>query len=468
MNVLMITDKPFANQIEYLCVKYGGWINALVNLSQTPYQNTKITTYPLSDIAQFAEQPIAIDAVNRYELRDQIVALGIPLQNIALLPENYHEFVAMLQKHSTILCKRIHSIENGQLITHTEKTPLNKKQVEDVPSELPHSQHQEILKCIFDSYTAMSSYKNIPEDLKVGKNWKGFMAATRPNFYKACAEGDFQAFANLISSFFRNEVSSGIFGGAEAFNAFAQSSSEYSIIRNHYDIWKSILPNASISELARPRVGNPYGIKIDDHILHANDFFNHYRASFAKDLLSDTRHPIVAELGGGYGGLAYFIMQQVPNSTYINFDLPENLIISAYFIKAAYPDKKVFIFDGSDTPLMADSLKEYDAVFMPHYMISQLEDLSVDLFINTISLSEMDYHNIEIYIKHISRTTKRYFYHENMIDSGANFNFFPASIFPELREFKSLFKAPSRWPAFSLSSPSHCHMEQLYERKNKP
>jgi putative sugar O-methyltransferase len=461
----MITDKPYANQIEYLCIKYGGWINALINLSQTTYQNTKITTYPLSDIVNFTNQPIAIDTTNRYEIRDQITALGIPLQNIALIPENIREFVAMLEQNSTILCKRIHTIEKEKLITYTHKTSLNGKQIEDVPSELPHNQHQEILRAVFESYKAMSSYDKVPEGLKVGENWKGFMAATRPNFYKACADGDFQSFANLISSFFRNEVSSGIFGGEEAFNAFSESKSEYPVIRNHYDIWKSMVPNASISELARPKVGNPYGVKADDNILHANDFFNHYRGSFVKELLSDTSHPIVAELGGGYGGLAYFIMQQVPNSTYINFDLPENLIISAYYIKASYPDKKVLIFDGSDKPLLAESLKEYDAVFMPHYMISQLEDLSVDLFVNTISLSEMDYRNIEIYIKHIRRTTKRYFYHENMIDSGANYNFYPASVFPELAEFKSLFKGPSRWPAFNLNSSSLCHMEQLYERK---
>lgn len=121
--------------------------------------------------------------------------------------------------------------------------------------------------------------------------------------------------------------------------------------------------------------------------------------------------------------------------TYINFDLPENLIVSSYYLKASNPEKRIKIFDGSEVDLSREDIQQYDAVLMPNYFLPKLEALSVDLFINTVSLSEMDFVSIEAYCKQISRVTRRYFYHENIIDSGASFYVFPTQTFPKLNAF---------------------------------
>ncbi|MAT43213.1 MAG: hypothetical protein CL609_12795 [Anaerolineaceae bacterium] len=50
---------------------------------------------------------------------------------------------------------------------------------------------------------------------------------------------------------------------------------------------------------------------------------------------------------------------------------------------------------------------------MPIFELSKLKSNSVDLFVNTHSLSEMEYHSVNEYIQQITIVTRAYFYHKN-------------------------------------------------------
>lgn len=104
--------------------------------------------------------------------------------------------------------------------------------------------------------------------------------------------------------------------------------------------------------------------------------------------------PTFLEIGGGYGGLASAILQMVPGSLYIICDLPESLMFSALYLQLI--GKDVFV---ADTPERLAALPENGVVVMPNYLFSFLVKLRspVDLAINTLSLSEMNRHQIATY-----------------------------------------------------------------------
>ena len=56
----------------------------------------------------------------------------------------------------------------------------------------------------------------------------------------------------------------------------------------------------------------------------------------------------------------------------------------------AFPEKRILFYESPDMCLDPSRLLEYDAVMLPNFLLPRMADQSVDLFINTISLSEME------------------------------------------------------------------------------
>ena len=89
------------------------------------------------------------------------------------------------------------------------------------------------------------------------------------------------------------------------------------------------------------------------------------------------------------------------------------------------------------------------AVF-PHFAISQLPALSVDLFYNSCSFSEMDSASSMEYLSIIERACRRYFLHDNhdMVlefkeaDGSISVNVIGSKLIPNSALFKRVFKKP--------------------------
>ena len=464
MKIVLVTDKPRANAVEYFCVANGGRIVALVNLTDSPYENQNITSYTISDIPKIGHDLIIVDCND-----SQLVISQLKKYKTGEVYEYWEDRNKLLDifQGSILLCKRKFDVEDDRLQVGTQFYSCDRKVTENIPSVNTDEQQRKIINDVYEAYTAgCLQCPNLDEKYRTGENWRHFMEGSRPNFYSAIKSSDLDTLSNMLENFFRNELTGGTFGGKEGYDGFCASNMELKPLRDYFNVWKHSVPDASIQELDNPHVGNPYGISVDGVLINTNSFMNHYRSAVLKRLISEVEAPMIAELGGGFGGLAYYLSKNNSGMTYINFDLPENLIVSSYYLKSIFPDKKIKLYDGSPEELSRSNLQEYDLVLLPHFCLPQLSSLSVDLFVNTISLSEMDYLNIETYFKEIYRVTKKYFYHENMIDNGAGYKYFPTSVFPELVDFRLLMSAPSRWPAFSLASPSHCHMEYLYKRND--
>ena len=118
----------------------------------------------------------------------------------------------------------------------------------------------------------------------------------------------------------------------------------------------------------------------------------------------------ICDIGGGFGGLLRLLKNTYLNSTCILVELPETCLLASYFLKKNFPDSKILLYSDFNKDI---NYKDYDIVILPQNMIKNLEDKSIDLVLNTSSLSEMKNETQDFYLSQIERITKKYFYSVN-------------------------------------------------------
>ena len=170
-----------------------------------------------------------------------------------------------------------------------------------------------------------------------------------------------------------------------------------------------------LSSLSYPRFGNQMGAYIknefgDKTFVGAGSFFNEIYGSILASLIDDFERPVVADLGAGYGKLAYFTLRDIKDFCFIDFDLPEILCLAAYYLMKVWPDKKVLLYGEED--FSKNSFNKYDMIFMPSFMIDKLKPKTIDLFLNKNSLGEMNPEAVDNFMKYINLSTE-YFFHMN-------------------------------------------------------
>lgn len=112
--------------------------------------------------------------------------------------------------------------------------------------------------------------------------------------------------------------------------------------------------------------------------------------------LKRKERPLIVEIGGGYGALAYFIKGVVPDCTYCIIDIPSSLKFSACYLRLVTNDP-VHISNGS-------AVKRDGSFVMIHTNSAAIETLSnIDLAINTLSFAEMPSSTVEGYARFLAR-----------------------------------------------------------------
>ncbi|MEK6543761.1 MAG: putative sugar O-methyltransferase [Elusimicrobiota bacterium] len=121
------------------------------------------------------------------------------------------------------------------------------------------------------------------------------------------------------------------------------------------------------------------------------------------------RNQTILEIGAGWGALAHHLSHIFgEHTTYIIIDIPEALYISAHYLSAANPDKKLWIYDAATAGTLQDAprWRQYDFILMPNFKLAELSGLNFDLVINTISFQEMSAAQVEGYLDFIKTRLK--------------------------------------------------------------
>jgi|GEM_PF-926066 len=424
-----------------------------------------------SQVTQYEFDYIVIAHLGYEQFRLQFMHMGVPTDKILSLVSNEQKCLRKLGNEK-FLVHRGKRIVDGKPQRVYETFGLEGPATQDIPPLIDEGlQYPLVDRLISSCRLALKDLGKAPSALQPGANWAGFLKQTRRNFLDLMEKHDVHELTRLLNNFLRNPLSTGIFGGEEAFVAFKRTrrAGQLSAIKDCYKPWKYTVPGEpNLMEVGLPPIGNPYGYRIGGAMLHPNAFLGHYRANFCAQLVKQQSvRPVIAEIGGGVGLVGYYLLQRGRNLVYIDFDLPENLFVASYFLSMAYPEKRILYYKDAQSKIDQSVFSNFDIVLMPNFMVQNLDDLSVDLFVNTISFSEMDYENIVEYMRQIERTCKTYFYHENLADFDNSYKNYPSDFFPIPSSFEEIMRAPSRWPFFSLYSTQHMYIEALYRRRKE-
>ena len=288
--------------------------------------------------------------------------------------------------------------------------------LESRPHDLPDDQHRQIVERVCHMFQATKrDQTTVPEPYQPAGEWVSYLEERR-TLYDGLLAGDIDGSLFILQDFWRNELGPIVKEYAK-YNDLIQHQKDcvarfqYGVVRN-YLIWREIF-SFPVSVLSVPSVGNPWGYMIEGQLVVPKATRFHAHAMTLRNLLSGIPRPIVGEIGAGYGGMACYLLKNVPEVTYLDFDLPETLVLAAYYLLCCFPGHKFFLY-GEGNPPEGEELKSFQVILLPNYSLCQLEKLSVDVFLNAFSLSEVPWNTLEEYLRVIERAVRYYFLHNNM------------------------------------------------------
>lgn len=331
----------------------------------------------------------------------------------------------------------------------------------------PENELETITKLIASYSAAKEQQPFVARPYLPGAEWK-IALDTRWQVYRdAITRNDVKRLAQMLRNFFRNEALSGFWGCNDMFMSFCDleggaRTSRADLMMAQYEEWRSLFPTTPLEELDAPRIGNPWGYVLQGKVLYEPVFEYHYQAHYFQSLLAHLETPIVVEIGGGFGGLAYHILKRAPSVKYIGLDLPENTLLQAYYLSCAFSGARILTYGKEITMLDRKTIDAYDIILMPNFMMPQIVSSTADLIVNVRSLSEMLSETIEEYIRQIDRIGRLWVFHENIFRARTDGLFgIPSADFPKLINHRLVAASKSRWPRYRVETSYPCQ-ENLY------
>jgi putative sugar O-methyltransferase len=164
--------------------------------------------------------------------------------------------------------------------------------------------------------------------------------------------------------------------------------------------------------LEEPLIGNPIRIRRKGKLI-SQDLANSIREystllEAQPDLQSVPKR--VAELGAGYGRLAY-VMLQDPGTQYLVFDIPPALAVSQWYLSQVFEREPIFRFRHIES--FASIEGELSRSRIAFFTANQLELFPsgyFDVFASISTLPEMTARQVTNYLKIIADTTRRLVY----------------------------------------------------------
>src|SRR5262249_47309985 len=110
------------------------------------------------------------------------------------------------------------------------------------------------------------------------------------------------------------------------------------------DHWKKQTGNRfTIADLAKPNIKNPFKVMIDGTLVRFKTPYQHY-CTYRLSTLLNAKSSTIAKIGGGFGGMAYFLLRDRQPLTYFDFDLPETITLTSYFLMKAFPSLTFLLY----------------------------------------------------------------------------------------------------------------------------
>jgi hypothetical protein len=241
--------------------------------------------------------------------------------------------------------------------------------------------------------------------------WQRMQERGLTNVRRTLAEHDLSSLRTMYQNFFRDPCSTGLIEQSYSRIA-AHSDQPIPGIRHRFlmadalqrlDYWRKLTADRfPLTNLAGPDTGNPFGVEINGVLVRTGAEYQHYCAQRVAGLL-DGPEGCVAEIGGGYGGMAYYLLRDFPKVKYIGFDVPESLALTAYYLSKALPQRRLLLYGEGD------ALSDHDVILLPASMLPHAASDSVDIVFSSQTMALLAPEARSEYLRDIARISRKHF-----------------------------------------------------------
>jgi len=271
----------------------------------------------------------------------------------------------------------------------------------------------ELLERICTAYIrAVKQQQFAPETYKATEWWQEVRQRSLGPVTQALLTRDIDALRRMYRNFFRDPCSSGLLGAPYGMSKAYFGGKIKDVHRRFYlshvlyrfDYWMAQTGGRfSLRDLAGPGIGNPFGVLIEGTQISVGSEYAHYCA-YRVDSLLDPEVATVAEIGGGFGGMAYYLLRNRAGVTYLDFDIPESIALASYYLLKAFP-QLTFLLYGEEE-LTKEAIAQADVVLMPVFELATMPAGSVDVTFSSHAMSDISSGAMVEYLNNIDRMTR--------------------------------------------------------------
>jgi putative sugar O-methyltransferase len=275
------------------------------------------------------------------------------------------------------------------------------------------SDDTELLERICAAYIrAMKQQQFAPETYKATDWWQQVRQRSLGPVTEALMTRDVDSLRRMYRNFFRDPCSSGLLGAPYGMSNAYFGGKIKDVYRGFYlshvlyrlDYWMTQTNGRfALPDLASPRIGNPFGVSIEGTHIRVGSEYAHYCADRI-DSLTDSDAAVVAEIGGGFGGMAYYLLRDRGKVKYLDFDIPESIALASYYLLKAFPRLTFLLYGESD--LTKEAIARADVVLMPVFELASIPAESVDVAFSSHAMSDISPVALVDYLENIDRMTR--------------------------------------------------------------
>jgi putative sugar O-methyltransferase len=321
-----------------------------------------------------------------------------------------------------------------------------------------------LLERICAAYTkAVKQQQFVPQTYRATEWWEQVQQRSLGPVMRALLAHDIDALRGMYRNFFRDPCSTGLigvpYGMSKAY--FAKTIKDahrrfyLSDVLYRIDHWmERTNGHFALRDLAGPGIGNPFGVLIDGTLVEEGAEYRHYCAYKVSRLL-DLESATVAEIGGGFGGMAYYLLRDRPGVTYLDFDVAESIALTSYYLMKAFPHS-TFLLYGEEEPTM-EAIARSDVVLLPLFELPRMPAESVAVTFSSHAMSDISTEAQIDYLDNIARVTRRFFLYMGIDRAGQSISDLIAQRY---EAFKLAEMRSSGWHSHKISSAGE--VERLY------
>lgn len=158
-----------------------------------------------------------------------------------------------------------------------------------------------------------------------------------------------------------------------------------------------------------PALGQPLPVTYKNKLISQDLATSSLELNRIAEHVDLTKITSVAEIGAGYGRLAYLMMTKFPDLRYYIFDIPPAVVISQNYLASTLVNCPVNRFSGTPSDMKQADSAPGVRICLPHQMELWPNDF-FDLVINISSFDEMPFEQVQNYFSLIDQKCRGWFY----------------------------------------------------------